>query len=322
MKAVQWLSVALMAMSMSLAAHAEDWPARPLRLVVPFAPGGGADICARIIAQKLGAALGQSVVVENRAGAGGIVGTGLAARAKNDGYTLVLATVGPFSVSPHLYKKLPYDPQKDFTPVTLVANALNVLVVNPSLPVHTVPELVAYAQANPNKLAFGSSGYGQTDQLSGELFKSMTGIKVTHVPYAGGAPAMVDLMSGQVQFIFATVSTAIGPIQAGKIRPVAMTGDTRFKLLPQVPTVKQSGVAGFVVNNWYGIAAPAGTPAPVIDRLNGEIRKVLAQSDVQATLLQQGIEVTTDSPSEFASYIKSEDAKWGKVVADAGVHMD
>ena len=311
---------AVCAMSASVYA-ADQWPSQPIRLIVPFAPGGGADICARLIAQKLGPALGTSIIVDNRAGAGGIVGTGMAARTKPDGYNLVLATVGPIAVNPHLYKKLPYDPEKDFVPVTLVANALNVLVVNSSLPVHTVPELIAYAKANPTKLAYGSSGYGQTDQLSAELFKSMTGIQMTHVPYNGGAPAMLDLMGNQVQVIFSTVSTAMGAIHGGQIRPIAMTGTTPFKLLPNVPTI-QASLPGFVVNNWYGLEAPAGTPAAVVDRVNKEVRKILAMPDVQSALLTQGIEATSDTPQEFATYIKSEDAKWGKIVKDANVHVN
>jgi len=198
---------------------------------------------------------------------------------------------------------------------------LNVLVVNSSLPVHTVPELIAYAKANPTKLAYGSSGYGQTDQLSAELFKSMTGIQMTHVPYNGGAPAMLDLMGNQVQVIFSTVSTAMGAIHGGQIRPIAMTGTTPFKLLPNVPTI-QASLPGFVVNNWYGLEAPAGTPAAVVDRVNKEVRKILAMPDVQSALLTQGIEATSDTPQEFATYIKSEDAKWGKIVKDANVHVN
>jgi len=310
------------ALGASASAYADQWPSQPIRLIVPFAPGGGADICARLIAQKLGPALGTSIIVDNRAGAGGIVGTGMAARTKPDGYNLVLATVGPIAVNPHLYKKLPYDPQKDFAPVTLVANALNVLAVNASLPVHTVPELIAYAKANPTKLAYGSSGYGQTDQLSAELFKSMTGIQMTHVPYNGGAPAMLDLMGNQVQVIFSTVSTAMGAIRGGQVRAIAMTGTTPFKLLPDVPTIAASGVPGFVVNNWYGLEAPAGTDPAVIDRVNREVRKILAMPDVQSALLAQGIEATSDTPQEFTAYIKSEDQKWGKIVKDANVHVN
>jgi tripartite-type tricarboxylate transporter receptor subunit TctC len=309
-------------LSISSQAFADSWPTDTIRLIVPFAPGGGADICARLIAQKLAPLLGQSVIVDNRPGAGGVVGTGLAARAKPDGYTLLLSTVGPIAVAPHLYKTLQYKPIPDFAPVTLIANALNMLVVNPTLPVHSVSELITYARAHPDKISFGSSGYGQTDMLSGELFKSMTGIKITHVPYNGGVPAMLDLMGGQIQMIFATVSTAIGPIKDGKIRALAMTGTTRFKLLPDVPTIEEAGVKGFVVNNWYGISAPAGTPDAVVVRLNQEIRKILAMPDVQALLLNQGIEAVSDTPQQFADYIKSEDKKWGKVVSDAGIHME
>ena len=300
-------------------AQARDWPAASIRMIVPFAPGGGADICARLIAQKLGPALGTSVVVENRAGAGGIVGTGLAARAKPDGNTLLLSTVGPIAVNPHLYNSLSYNPQKDFVPISLVANALNVLVVNPSLPVHSVKDLIAYGKANPGKLAFGSSGFGQTDMLAGELFQSMTGIQMTHVPYAGGAPAMLDLMSNHVQLIFSTVSTAMGAIKGDKVRPIAMTGDATFALLPTIPTIDKDGLPGFIVNNWYGLEAPAGTPRPIVDRVNTEIVKILAMPDVQAALRTQGIEAVSDTPDAFARYIAAEDKKWGKVVADAHI---
>ena len=297
-------------------AIADTYPSKPIRFIVPFAPGGGADISARIIAMKMGVSLGQTVVVENRPGAGGIIGTDLVAKAPPDGYTILLGTIGPIAINPHLYKKLSYDVDRDFTPISLVGNALNVLVVNPSVPATNMTEFISYAKTHP--VAFGSSGNGATDHLAGELFNSLTGTKMLHVAYKGGVPAMTDLMAGQVQAVFSTVSTAAGAIKAGKVRPLAMTGSARFSGMPETPTISESGLPAFEVNNWYGVLVPKGTPPAIINTLNTELVRALQTTDVKAKLLESGIEPTWDTPTEFSAYIRSETKKWAKVVADSG----
>ena len=252
------------------AALAQSWPSRPLRLVIPFAPGGGADIAGRVIGQELSDVLKQPVIIENRAGAGGTIAPNNVAKSPPDGYSLVLGHLGGIAIAPHLYKDLPFDPINDLSPVTLVVNGLSVLVVNPDLPVKTVGELIAHAKANPNQLSFSSAGSGTDTHLAGELFKTMTGISMVHVPYKGGAPALVDLLAGRVQLAFASVATTISSIQAGKLRAIAMTGKNRFEGLPGVPTIAESGVPGYEINNWYGIFVPANTPQDIIQRLNAE----------------------------------------------------
>jgi tripartite-type tricarboxylate transporter receptor subunit TctC len=317
--AIAWCACATFAIS---AASAQTWPAKPLRFISPFAPGGGADITSRVIAQKLTEALGQQVLVDNRGGAGGMIGVDLGAKAPPDGYTMVLGTIGPIAINPGLYAKMPYDPVKDLAPVTLAADALNVLVVHPALPVKNVKELVALGRARPNQLNFGSSGPGATDHLAGELFNMLTGTKMVHVPYKGGAPAMLDLMAGNVQVIFATVSTAIGQIKSGRIRALGMTGTKRFVLMPKLPTIAEAGVPAFAVNNWYGVLVPAGTPKEIVTRLNAEIVKVLQMPDAKQRLLESGIEATPSTPEQFAAYIQSETKKWAKVVKDAKIKVE
>ncbi len=302
--------------------HAQTWPTKPIRFISPFAPGGGADITSRVIAQKLHDALGQPVLVDNRGGAGGMIGVDLGAKAPPDGYTLVLGTIGPIAINPSLYAKMPYDPIKDLVPVTLAADALNVLVVHPALPVKNVKELIALGKARPNELNFASSGPGATDHLAGELFNMLTGTKMVHVPYKGGAPAMLDLMSGNVQIIFSTVSTAIGQIKGGKIRALGMTGIKRFVLMPELPTIAEAGVPQFAVNNWYGVFVPAGTPKEIVARLNTEIVKVLNLPDAKQRLLESGIEATPSTPEQFATYIQAETKKWAKVVKDANIKVE
>ena len=302
--------------------QAQNWPTKPLRFISPFAPGGGTDITSRVIAQKLAESLGQQVLVDNRGGAGGMIGVDIGAKAPPDGYTMVLGTIGPIAINPSLYSKMPYDPVKDLIPVTLAADALNVLVVHPALPVKNVKELVALGKARPNQLNYGSSGPGATDHLAGELFNMLTGTKMVHVPYKGGAPAMLDLMAGNVQIIFSTVSTAIGQIKGGKIRALGMTGNKRFVLMPELPTIVEAGVPGFAVNNWYGVFVPTGTPKEIVARLNTEIVKVLNLADAKQRLLESGIEATPSTPDQFATYIQSETKKWAKVVKDANVKVE
>jgi tripartite-type tricarboxylate transporter receptor subunit TctC len=304
------------------AATAQSWPNRAIRLISPFAPGGGADITSRAIAPKLGAALGQQVVVDNRGGAGGMLGVELAAKAPADGYTLVMGTIGPIAINPSLVAKMPYDPIKDLAPISQTAVAVNVLVVHPSLPVRSVKELIEIARARPADLNYGSSGPGAADHLAGELFNSMLKVRMTHVPYKGGAPAMLDLVAGNVQLVFSTYSTAVAAIHAGRVRPLAIAGSQRFELMPDLPTMSEAGLKGFAVNNWYGMFAPAGTPREIIARLNAEIVKALALSDVKKRLLDSGIIATSSSPEDFAAYIRAETARWARVIKEAGITVN
>jgi len=316
------LVISACALTVASGAHAQAWPAKPVRFISPFAPGGGADITSRVIAQKLAETLGQQVLVDNRGGAGGMIGVELGAKAPPDGYTMVLGTIGPIAINPNLYARIAYDPVKDLVPVTLAADALNVLVVHPALPVKNVKELIALGKARPNELFFGSSGPGATDHLAGELFNMLTGTKMVHVPYKGGAPAMLDLMSGNVQMIFATVSTSIGQIKGGKIRALGMTGTKRFVLMPDLPTIAEAGVPGFAVNNWYGVFVPTGTPKEIVARLNTDIVKILHMADAKQRLLESGIEATPSTPEQFAAYIQSETKKWAKVVKDGKIKVE
>lgn len=304
------------------AALAQSWPSRQLRLVIPFAPGGGADIAGRLIGQDLSEVLKQPVVIENRTGAGGTIAPNNVAKSPPDGYSLVLGHLGGIAIAPHLYKDLPFDPINDLAPVTLVVNGLSVLVVNPDLPVKTVGELVAHAKANPDKLSFGSAGSGTDTHLAGELFKSMTGTSMVHIPYRGGAPALVDLLAGRVQLSFASVATTISSIQSGKLRAIAMTGSKPFEGLPGVPTIAASGVPGYEINNWYGIFAPANTPQDIIARLNTETIKILQKPEIRTKLIAAGLEPTWNTPAEFAGYVRAETAKWRKIVVDSGAKAE
>ncbi len=302
---------------------AETYPTRPLRFIITVAPGGGADITARTIGLKLTEAWGQQVIVDNRPGGNGIVGMETAARANADGYTIVLGTIGPVAVNPSLYRKLPYDPVADFEPITRAVSALNVLVVHPSLPVKSVKELIAHAKANPGKLNYGSSGVGFADHLAGELFNTLAGVKMQHVPYKGGAPAMIDLVGGNVNLIFATVSTALASMKAGRIRPLAVTFAKRVEQFADLPTVAEAGVPGFAVDNWYGVFAPRGTPKPLVMKLHTEINRSLDLPEVKERLAGLGIfPFTAPSPEAFGAYVKSEIAKYGKVVKESGVRLE
>ena len=303
-------------------AVAQSWPTRSVRLISPFAPGGGADITSRAIAQKLTVALRQQVVVDNRGGAGGMLGVDLAAKSPPDGYTLVLGTIGPIAINPSLLSKMPYDPLKDLAPVSQAAVAVNVLVVHPSLPVKSVKELIAIAKARPTDLNYGSSGSGAADHLAGELFNAMVKVKMAHIPYKGGAPAMLDLMSGNVQIVFSTLSTATGAIETGRVRALAVAGSKRFEGLADLPTMSEAGLKGFEVNNWYGLFAPAGTPKDIIERVSTETARALSQPDVKKRLLDAGIIAMSSSPENFAAYTRAETAKWGKVIRDANIKGD
>jgi len=298
------------------------FPTKPVRLVVPFPAGGTTDILARAAAQKLSETLGQQVIVDNRPGAGGNIGAELVAKAPADGYTLLMGTVGTHAINPSLYAKMPYDHVKDFAPVILVAGVPNVLVVNPDLPFKTVADVVAYAKANPGKLNFASSGSGTSIHLSGELFKVMAGVQMTHVPYKGSAPALTDLIGGQVQLMFDNLPSALPQIKGGKLRAVAVTSTTRAAALPDVPTVAESGLPGFESSSWFGILAPAGTPKDIIAKINTDVQKWLSTPEAKEKLLGQGAIAAGGSPDEFAKHIQAETAKWAKVVKESGAKVD
>lgn len=316
------LTVTLCLMLAAASAQSQAWPSKPIRFIVPFPPGAATDLLTRTVAPKLGEGLGQQVVVDNRSGAGGMIGVELAAKSPPDGYTLVLATVGPIAINPSLYAKMPYDPVKELAPLTLAGNIFNVLIVHPALAARSVKALIALARARPGELNFGSSGAGAADHLSAELFQVMTKTKMVHIPYKGGPLAMVDLISGNLQLMFATVPTAIGLIKGGKVRAMAITNSKRFPLMPELPTVAEAGIPGFAVDNWCGVFATGGTPAGIVARLNAELVKVLAAPDVKKRLLENGIDAVSDTPEQFAAYIRAETTKWASVIKDANVKVD
>jgi tripartite-type tricarboxylate transporter receptor subunit TctC len=289
---------------------------------VPYPPGGGTDIVGRVVAQKLSETLGQQVVVDNRGGATGSIGAELVAKSAPDGYTILMGNIAPNSINVSLQPKLPYDPVADFAPVSLVAATPNILVVHPSLPVATVKELVALAKKRPGELNYPSAGVGSSSHLAGELLAILTGIKIVHIPYKGGGPAMIDTISGEMQMMFATMPAAMPHVKSERVRPVAVTTVRRSQTLPNLPTIAETGVKGYEASTWYGVLAPTKTPRTVIERLHGEIVKMLSAPDIRERLTAQGYEPVGSTPEEFASYIKSEIAKWGKVIRTAGIKAD
>jgi len=303
-------------------AHAQSWPVKPIRFIVPFPPGGATDVLTRTIAPKLGEGLGQQVVVDNRPGAGGMIGVDLVAKSPPDGYTMVLSTVGPVSINPSLYSKMPFDPVRDLAPVTLAGDIFNVLIVHPALPAQSVKALIALARARPSQLNYGSSGTGAADHLAAELFQSMTKTKMVHVPYKGGPLAVIDLLSGNLQLMFSTVPTAIGLVKAGKVNAIAITNSKRFPLMPDVPTVAEAGIPGFAVNNWCGVFVQGGTSQETIARLHAELIKVLASPDVKKRLLDTGVDAVSNTPQQFAAYVREETARWAAVIKNANVKVE
>ena len=296
-------------------ASANTFPSKPIRLIVPFAAGGTSDILARIIGQSMSQSLGQPIIIENRPGAGGNIGSDIVAKSPPDGYTLILASVGTHAINPSLYSDMPYDPVKDFSPITLIANVPTVLVVNPSLRVHSMRELIAYARANPGKLNFASAGTGTTQQLAGEMLKKMTGIDMVHIPYKGGAPAVTALLSGEVSLMFPNIPVVHAYITSGKLRPLAVASEHRSPIMPNVPTVDEAtGLHNFDVSTWFGVLASAGTPHDIIVRLHEAIVKAVDAPDVRAKFAIQGAEPETDTPAQFGAYIRNEVARWSKVV--------
>jgi tripartite-type tricarboxylate transporter receptor subunit TctC len=306
----------------SALAAAQEFPRKPIHLIVPFPPGGGNDTVARAIAQQAGPDLGQPVVIDNRPGAGGSVGAELAAKAPADGYTLFLAGVGSHAVNPNLHARLPYDPIKDFTPITLIASAPSVLVVNPGVPARSVAEFTAYVRANPGKLNYASNGNGSAAQLAAAMYEWMAGVRMVHVPYKGIAPAMTDLLGGEVQVMFGTIVALVPHIQAGKLRALAVTSRKRSTLLTEVPTLAESGLPDYEAGSWYGVLAPAGTPRGIVDRLNAAIVSALRQPEVAKRLAAEGAEVVGSTPEEFGAHIRSEIARVARVVRAAGIRIE
>lgn len=297
---------------------ADGYPSRPIRMIVAYPPGGGTDQVGRVMAEQLSQNLGQNVVVDNRGGATGNIGTELAARSLPDGYTLLMGNVAPNAVNVSLFKKLGFDPVQDFSPVSLVAVTPNILVAHPSMAVKTVNDLVAVAKAKPGTLNFPSAGVGSSSHLAGEMLKSMAGIDMVHIPFKGGGPALIAIISGQVQIMFATMPAAMPHVKSGKVRPVAVTTAKRSQAMPDLPTIAESGVKGYEASTWYGLLAPARTPQPIINRLHGETVKILA-GPTRQRLEAQGFEPDGGTPAAFAAYIKSEITKWAKVIRDAGI---
>ena len=305
--------------STSLAA--QPWPAKPIRVVVPFPVGGIADIYARLVGARLTEVLGQPFVVENRTGAGGNIGADLVAKAPPDGYTIGIGSIGTHAVNVTLFSKLPYDPVKDFAPITPLVDADGLLTVHPSVPAATVPELIALARAKPGGLTYASAGAGTASHLAGELFKSMAKVDVVHVPYKGNVPAITDLLAGQTSLIFATMPTVLPHTKAGKLKAVATIGRARAAATPELPTVNES-LPGFVVNNWVGFFAPAGTPAEIVGRIHAETAKFMQQKDIETRLVNEGGRFNALSPAQFGDFVKAEIAKWAPVVKASGAKAD
>ena len=303
---------------MPAAFAAEAFPNKPITLVVPFVAGGTTDILARIVGQSLGEELGQPVIIDNRAGAGGNIGGQFAARAPADGYTIFMGTVGTHAINEWLYKKMPFNPNKDFVPLTRVANVPNLLVANPAQPFKNVKELISYAQAHPGQVNFGSSGSGSSIHLSGELFKMMAKVDMIHIPYKGSAPAVTDLLGNQIAIMFDNMPSAIQHVRSGKLRPLAVTTAKRSPELPDVPTVAEAGVPGYEATSWFGLFAPTKTPADVQAKLHAAIIKVLQKPDVIKKIGDQGGEVVTESQAEFGKFIAAENEKWKQVVKTSG----
>jgi tripartite-type tricarboxylate transporter receptor subunit TctC len=313
--------VAAASLALPLAAGAQDYPVKPIRFIVPFAPGGGNDILGRVVAQKLNESLGVAVIVDNRGGAGGTIGTDLAAKAPPDGYTMLINNVS-LAVNVTLYPRLPYDTLKDLDPVTLVGRQPNILVVHPSLPARSVKELLALARSKPREVTYGSGGIGSSSHLATELLKIVAKVDLVHVPYKGMGPALIDLISGQTQLIMATLASALPFVRSGKVRALAVTPARRAAVVPDVPTMIEAGVEGFEYSTWYGLMLPAGVPQPVLNRIHGSMMKVLAAPDVKEKFGAQGVEPASMTQQEFRSYLKSEVAKWAVVIKASGARVN
>jgi tripartite-type tricarboxylate transporter receptor subunit TctC len=317
-----FFSAAALATLTGAASAQPAYPNKPLHMIVPFSAGGPSDVLARAIGQKLGDNLGQPVIIENRPGAGGNIASDYVAKSPPDGYTLMIATVGTHAINASLYSKLPFDTVRDFAPVALVASATIILVAHPSVPAKTVKELVALAKSKPNQLSYASPGSGTPQHLAGELLDTVTGIEMMHVPYKGAAPALNDLLGGQVSLGFVSLPAALPHVKAGKLRALGVTAAKRSDVAPDVPTIAEAGVPGYEVENWYGVLAPAGTPKEIVNKLNAEILKLLKTKEVKELLDNQGFEILQSSPEQFAAFNKTELVKWAKLVKLSGAKAD
>jgi tripartite-type tricarboxylate transporter receptor subunit TctC len=306
----------------ALAFGQDEYPNRPVRIIVPFAPGGSTDVVARILADKLGNEFKQSFIVENRAGAGGNIGADVVAKASPDGYTLLMGTTGVLAINKHLYKEMSFDPDRDLAPVSYTSLITNILVVNPQVPVKTVPELLKLAKSDPGRLTFASSGSGSSTHLSGELFKSMAGVDILHVPYKGSSQALIDVIAGQVTMLFDNAPSSMPFIEQGKLRAIAVTSTKRLANLPDVPTIDEAGVKGYESLSWSGIMAPAATPKRIIDKLNAAIEKILRDADVKQRFAGLGVEAVGGPPEAFARHVRAESEKWARVVKSANITLN
>jgi tripartite-type tricarboxylate transporter receptor subunit TctC len=321
--AVRWIVAGSLSLTVVFAqAQTAGYPVKPVRWVVPFPPGGSADIMGRMIGQDLAKTLGQQVVIENRAGASAIVGSEYVAKSPADGYTLLQANVSQMTIHPSLYPRLPYDPLKDFAPVTVLGIVTSVMVTTPSLPVASVRDLVAMAKKRPGQLNFTSSGAGSSTHLTGELLKQRAGIAMTHINYKGSGPALTDVMAGFVEIMFENLPSALPFINANKLKVLAVTGKDRSPVVKSVPTLAESGFPGFDMVSWQALVAPAGTPRAVVDRLNAEVAKVLKTPEMKEKMTGLGTDVVANSPEQFAQYLREETAKWSKIVKDAGIKLE
>jgi tripartite-type tricarboxylate transporter receptor subunit TctC len=316
------VAMAFTALAVAPSASAQTYPTRPVTIVVGFAPGGGTDTVARVMQRRLAEYLGQSIVVENRAGAGGSIAAGVVSKVNPDGYTILLGTIAALAVAPHLNSKLPYDPLRDFAPISMATVSGNVLVVHPSVQAKTIAEFVKEANSRPGGIAYGTSGIGSAGNLAGELFRLMAKANLIHVPYKGGGPAMSDLLGGQIPSVFASATTATPQVKAGKLRALGSTGVKRSASLPDVPTIAEQGYPGYEATNWYAYVAPAKTPREIVARLNREIVKTLREPETREQILKQGEEPTPSTPEELAKHMAREHATWGKVIKEAGIPVE
>jgi tripartite-type tricarboxylate transporter receptor subunit TctC len=303
-------------------AQAQPFPNRAITLVIPFAPGGSTSIVGRVIADRMSQLLGESIVVDNRPGAGGTVGTKLVAKSEPDGYTLLLGYTGTLAIGPSLYKNVGYDPRKDFVSIGLIGHAPNSLVVHPSFPAKTVTELIAYAKAHPGQVNFGSAGVGTVSHICGEYFAQAAGITLVHIPYKGTAPALTDVLGGHIPMAFAPIPAAHANVSGGLLRALAVTSASRSTLLPDVPTISEAGLPGFDISLYYGLVAPAGTPRAVIDKLNKELRAALASEEVKKQLSQDGTEITPGTPEDYAAFIDKDEKKWSQLLKVSGIEQE
>ncbi|MGZ5142128.1 MAG: Bug family tripartite tricarboxylate transporter substrate binding protein [Burkholderiales bacterium] len=316
------VAAALACAAISGSLHAQAYPTKPVRWLVPFPPGGGTDVISRALAQKLTEAWGQQVIADNRPGSGGTIGLAAAAKLPADGYNIVLGQLANVAIAPALYAKLPYDPVKDFTPVTLALTSPLILVAHPSLPAKNVRELFALAKAKPDSVTFGSPGNGTTGHLGTEIIKTAGGVKMTHIPYKGASPAFTGLLSGEISVYMSSIQPAIPMLNAGRVRALGVTSAKRMATLPNVPTISESGLPGYEVTNWYGVMMPAGVPKDVLTKIHGDLVKVLKMPDVQQRFQSEGGDTTSNTPEQFAAFIKTEIAKWGKAVRESGAKVD